>query len=292
MKFIIPFTFSRIEALKKRSKPFLKLTSRKKNKFDEYLKSIGSNLSSSEYKSICIRNFVINFTILIFLATLILFLLKMKFYYLFGPGFALLASGFLFFIQINYPKIISLNKTREIDKNLIAALQDVLVQLNSGVPLFSIMVNISQSDYGGVSDEFKRIVMEINSGESSINAIEKYAKLNSSEYFRRSLWQISNGMRSGSDMASVVKESIRNLNEEQTIQIQSYGNKLNPLIMFYMLIAVILPSLGITFLIILSSMMGLSELLVKGILIGTGIFIVLMQIMFLGVIKSKRPRLI
>ena len=80
-----------------------------------------------------------------------------------------------------------------------------------------------------------------------------------SKYFKRVLWQVSNGMRAGSDMGIVIRQGIRSLGEEQAIQIQSYGAKLNPLIMFYMLMAVIMPALGITFLIIISSLLDVGE---------------------------------
>ena len=103
---------------------------------------------------------------------------------------------------------------------------------------------------------------------------------------------MSNGMRSGSDLAMIIQEGISNLNEEQEIQIQSYGSKLNPLIMFYMLIAVIFPSLGITFLIIISSILNLPGAITKLILFIIFGFVIFMQIMFVGLIKSRRPSLL
>jgi hypothetical protein len=99
-------------------------------------------------------------------------------------------------------------------------------------------------------------------------------------------------MRSGSDISAVIDESIRFLNQEQLLQIQSYGNKLNPLIMFYLLVTIILPALGITFLIIIASMLGLSQNAVIGIFVGMFIMVVIVQTGFLGIIKSIRPSLL
>ena len=168
----------------------------------------------------------------------------------------------------------------------------MLVQLESGVPIFQIISNVSTSNYGFVSYEFKKAVNEINSGISQIDALESLIKRNSSVYFKRILWQLSNGLRSGSDMSVVLRDVIDNLNKEQAIQIQSYGGKLNPIIMFYMLITVILPSLGVTFLTIISSMLNLSSTLVELMFVTVFVFVVLMQIMFLGLIKSRRPSLL
>ena len=99
-------------------------------------------------------------------------------------------------------------------------------------------------------------------------------------------------MRSGSNMSTIIKAGIKNLSEEQAIQIQSYGGRLNPLVMFYMLMAVILPALGITFFIIISSMLNLPENVIKLVFFGIFGAIVFIQIMFIGLLKSRRPSLL
>lgn len=292
MIFKVPFSVSDIEILKRKSKPYLKFAKKKNENLETYLKSAGVKLDSRQYIAICIRSFVLNILIFSVIFTSGLGVMRISNFFIYGVIAAFLVSGLVYLNQYNYPKIFALNKLRSVERNLISVLQDMLVQLNSGVPLFRIIVNISDSDYGEVSKEFGKIAKEINSGVSQIEAIEKYGKLNTSKYFQRILWQISNGMRSGSDMTNVIEDAIKNLTEEQEIQIQNYGGKLNPLIMFYMLMAVILPSLGITFLIILSSMLGLEETLVYILFFGIFGFVVLMQVMFLGVIKSRRPSLL
>jgi len=178
------------------------------------------------------------------------------------------------------------------EKNLIPALGDILVQLNSGVPLFNILVNISSSDYGELSEEFKKAVKKINAGLPQVEVLEELGEKNSSIYFKRTLWQISNGMRAGSDISVVISESIKSLSEEQILQIQNYGNKLNPMIMFYMLSSVILPALAITFLTIISSMVGLTQSITTLLFAALFVFVVIIQTMFIGIIKSIRPSLL
>jgi len=98
-------------------------------------------------------------------------------------------------------------------------------------------------------------------------------------------------MRAGSDMDVIIKDSLKSLSEEQLIQIQNYGNKLNPLIIFYMLISVIIPALSITFLTIISSMVNLQKDLTTILFLGLFAGVVFIQIMFLGIIRSQRPNL-
>jgi len=293
MRFQIPLTFSPIEKLKIRSR-FLAshIQYKSKSKLEGDLKNSGIDISREEYISICLNTFFVLFIVLFIISSTILIFLRIKYFYLLGFGFALLFSGFVFFSQMAYPSIYVMRREKNIEKNLIPALQDILIQLSSGVPLFSVLVNISAADYGELSIEFKKAVRKISAGSPEQEVLEGLSKRNPSTFFKRTLWQISNGMNAGSDMTFVIEDSIKSLVEEQMIQIQNYGNKLNPLIVFYMLIAVIIPALSITFLTIISSMVDLPQTTTIILFIGFFIFVVLMQIMFLGLIKSRRPSLL
>ena len=101
------------------------------------------------------------------------------------------------------------------------------------------------------------------------------------------LWQIINALRTGSDVSESLKSVIEQITKEQIIEIKTYAKKLNPLAMFYMIIAVILPSLGITMLIVLSSFISLQ--LSLPLLVGIAILLGLLQMIFFVVIKSSRP---
>jgi len=293
MKFKIPLTLSDIGTLKRLSKFFSsKIKPRKKSKLNQNLQDLEINLTREEYLGIIFRSFIINFSILFVISSTALFLFHVEKYYLIALGLAFLFSFFIFFTQMIYPTIFISRKQREIEKNLLSALDDILIQINSGIPLFNIMVNISDGDYGELSQEFKKAVKKINSGVPESDALKYLGKINPSIFFRRTLWQISNGMNSGSNMDIVIKESIKTLNEEQIIQIQKYGNYLSPLIVMYMLLAVIIPALSVTFLTIISSMVSLPKNMSMLMFVALYLFDVLFQVMFLGMIKSRRPSLL
>jgi len=293
MRFRIPLTFASTEILKKRSKVFYSLLREKgKSKLDENLKSCGVDLSRKEYIAICIRTFLYALVILYLVSATVLLVVGNSYFYLWSIGLSLVFSLFIFFSQLVYPQTFVAKRQRNIEKNLLSALEDILVQLSSGVPLFSVLVNISDSDYGELSEEFKKAVKKINAGSPEQEVLEELSEKNTSVFFKRTLWQISNGLNAGSDMTFVIRDSIKSLNEEQMIQIQNYGNKLNPLMVFYMLIAVIVPSLSVTFLTIISSMINLPEFTTTLAFISLFVLVVFIQIMFLGLIKSRRPSLL
>ena len=196
MNFKIPFTISDIEKLKKKSKFFSsKIHYKKESLLGNYLRPADVDLNRQEYLGIIIRFFLTSFPVFLILTTTILFFLSVKSFILFGLLLSISFSSFILFSQLVYPRIFIARKEREIEKNLLSVLQDILIQLNSGVPLFSILVNISSSRYGVLSEEFRKAVKRINSGEPESQVLNNIGKDNPSVLFRRTLWQISNGMK-------------------------------------------------------------------------------------------------
>lgn len=255
------------------------------------LSQAGIELDEREYLSIVL------FTA-IFISTIIFLPLLIVSISLAGVSTGILISVLIyavfFFIIIQYlkmyPKLIIKRRVANLERNLIFALRDIYVQVKSGVSIFDTLVSVSSGSYGAVSKEFKEVIKAVNTGVPMDTALENLIIKNPSVYFRRVIRQISNGIKAGSDISIVMKSIIENMSAEQKIEIRKYGSKLNPLTLVYMMVAVILPAIGITFMIVLSTFSGLSisEPMFWGILL----FLAIFQFMFIGIIKSKRPNLI
>lgn|SRR3989344_1114511 len=250
------------------------------------------NLNPAEYASMCITASIVFFIFINIFFSILLFLIKIENAILLSILVSIPITLFILIQQMLYPKLVAGRKIRDIERNLLPALQNIIVQLNSGVPLFNVLVSISNEDYGEVSKQFAVAVKKINAGISQVEVLDQIATKNPSLYFRRAIWQLVNGMKSGADIGIVIRQIISSLSEEQLIQIQRYGGQLNPLAMFYMLITVILPSLGITFLIVISSFISSSEFITKLVFWGLYVFVFFFQIMFIGIIKTRRPTLL
>jgi len=199
-----------------------------------------------------------------------------------------LIIGFLsFFYIILYPRLIIARKVKDLEKNLLYSLRHLLIQVKSGVPLFDGLVSVSNGNYGLISKELKECAKKISTGLDQTIALEEVALKNPSLHFRRVLWQITSSIRTGADLGGTLESIVHNLSEEQKVMIRKYGSQLNPLAMMYMMLAVIIPSLGITFLIIFSAFSGVAvtESLFFAILIALAFF----QFTFIGIVKSRRP---
>ncbi len=193
---------------------------------------------------------------------------------------------FSFFTGAKLPERLSKKRVRLLERDLPYALRHILIEVRSGIPLYQAMVSVSEN-YGEASKEFERIVKEIHAGTPEIEALQNAILRNPSLQFRRSLWQIINSLESGADISSTLDSLVESIVDNQILDVQKYGKELNPYTLIYMLAAVILPSLGVTFLMVLSTFTGLktSDSLFYGIL---G-FLIIFQYFFINFIRSKRP---
>lgn len=203
----------------------------------------------------------------------------------FGVSGALALMSFLYINM--YPKLLVARKIREMERCLLYALRHLTIQIKSGVPLYDSLVSLTQQDYGLLSKEVAECVKKISTGWSTEQALDELALRNPSPYFRRIVWQITNAMRSGVELGGVLENALENLIAEHRVAIRRYGSQLSPLVMLYMMLAVLIPSMGITFLFILASFTGLP--LSETLLWLTLGLLAFFQFSFVGLVKSRRP---
>jgi archaeal flagellar protein FlaJ len=193
---------------------------------------------------------------------------------------------FMFFYFFQLPNVKINRIDREINKEIVYAGRFLVVELESGVTMYDAMRNVGKN-YPVVGAYFNLIVEKINFGTAIEDAVSEALELCPSQSMTKLLWQISNSLRTGSDIAAPLKSVIETLIREQQIMVTEYGRKLNPLAMFYMLIAIIIPSLGVTMLTIVSIFAGFKlDLPILLVVVGG---IGFMQFMFVAMINSIRP---
>ena len=199
-----------------------------------------------------------------------------------------LVIGLLIFIYAQlYPTMIIMQRVRELEKGTLFALRHMLIRIRSGVGLFDAMASIARGGYGVVSDEFEVTVRKMASGMVESQAMDEMALDNPSPYFRKVVWQISNAMKTGADISDVLQHLVEGLSFDQRIAIKESGAQMNPIALMYMMLTVIMPSMGIVFIIALSLFMGFNfpPTVFYAILGGLALF----QYVFIGIVKNRRP---
>lgn len=202
-------------------------------------------------------------------------------------GFGLLTSFAIVLYALFYPQMIIIKRVRELEKGTLFALRHMLIRIRSGVSLFDAMASIAKGGYGVVSDEFERTVRKMGAGMEQAQSMDDMALSNPSQYFRRVIWQLANAMKTGAEITEVLQHLVDGLSFDQRIKIRESGAQMNPIALMYMMFTVILPSMGIVFIIALTLFMGIN--------IPNSIFYVILgalimfQYVFVGIVKNRRP---
>lgn len=192
----------------------------------------------------------------------------------------------MFFYMLRVPDAKIAMQQKAINKELIFLGRFIVIEMEAGVPLYQVMKNVANS-FDLVGKSFQDMVNKIDMGTSMEDAMEEIIETTASADLRKILWQLLNVVRTGTDVINSLNVVIEQIMREQMIEVTGYGKKLNPLAMFYMIIAVIMPSLGIIMLIVMSAFMEIKFNL--GFLLTISGLLGFVQFMFLAMIKSSRP---
>ncbi|MFA6088386.1 MAG: type II secretion system F family protein [Candidatus Woesearchaeota archaeon] len=202
-----------------------------------------------------------------------------------GAGFGL---GFMFFfLMMTYPKTLAKKKADMVDRYLIYALKDFLMQISAGNSVYNACVEIANANYGQVSIEFEIVAKKIQTGMPVEQALEEIAKHNDSKYFKKVIWQLVNTIRAGASLKEALFSIINDLNESQKSKIIGFANELNLWSLIYMLFAVAIPSIGTTMMVILSAFGGAN--LSRGTFVLFLVICAFIQFAIIGFIKARRP---
>ncbi len=294
---LLPFPYKGIKGACKTLYPMATEIAKFFPSLEEDLKNVDSQLDAKEYISAALFMLMFYFSVISFIVG--------AWAYRSGQisgmdgwvmllSIAFLVSCAFFMYAMVFPKWMFSKKKVELERNLLFATRHIMVQTSAGVPLFDALVSASEEygnaemDYGEISKEFNKIVKEVRGGKELTEALEESAVRNPSKYYRRVIWQLSNSQKAGTDVGVSLQVVVDFLSNEQRIMIREYGSQLNPLALFYMLMCIIAPSMGLVFMMIASTLVEIpvNEGTFGAILIG----LVVMQVMFIGLIKSRRPK--
>lgn len=204
----------------------------------------------------------------------------------------LLAGFFVFFFmyKLNILKVDTAisKQAKNIDKDVLFAGRFLLIKLNSGKPLITAFEEASQG-FGSATNYFQEIMRDIELGTPLEKALDKATEYCPSKKLKKILFQISNALRIGVDVTDFLDAILEEIAEEQLTEIVRYGKKLSSLTLFYMLAAIVFPSLGMTLFVVVASMISIDlNLTMFSIILGLLAFL---QFIFISLFKSARPNM-
>jgi len=181
-----------------------------------------------------------------------------------------ICGSFLFFpfIYKFYLNAISVQVSklgREVDSDILFVSEYLLVSLESGLPIGNAIENLSKIRRpGGVF--FSRIYTEFKTGKSFDEALEEGIRFSPSKNMKNLIKKLKDSINIGVDLKSVLETYINDSSEKKILDAKAFSKKLNPIVMMYLLLGIVIPSLGVTFFILAAAMLEMTPGLLKMIL--------------------------
>ena len=292
----LPMPYPRAVAIAKIFKPFAAMVSKMNPSIETDAEQAGLVFDIGQYSCVAILTGIVYFVSVAAALMLVLMnpevqlnlgsdkLAAMQTTFLMGA----VVVGMVMAAQVMYyPKILSNQKAKEIEKDLLYALRHLTVQMRSGAILYQALRSVAQGGYGEVSKEFSTTVKQISAGTPAANAIGNTALRNKSPTFRKILWQLENGVRTGTDLGEMLMRLTQNHFEEQKIAIQKFGKEMNGLSMIFMIVTVIFPVMLVVT-IALATFLPVPQIPSSYLYLFL-IVIAILQFFFIGFVKEKRP---
>ncbi len=186
----------------------------------------------------------------------------------------------------NYPKLQAQKRKKKIDEKTIFAIREIMIKVGSGEPIFNALLDIANGDFDVVSDEFKITVEEIQTGISQETALGNLSRRVPSQSLKRAIDIIVNTIKSGSDIHETLALINDMLIKKQQSDMRAYAGELTPMSMAYMLVSVVMPSLGMSVFVILGS---LAHMNIQDLIYMIPPFLAIFQIFFMGMVGGRRP---
>lgn len=191
-----------------------------------------------------------------------------------------------FFYFMHYADALIAKAQKQVSKEIVFAGRFLIIELESGVPIYQAFQALARN-YEHTGKYFAEIIERVDLGTSMEQSLNEAVQLAPSNDLRRMFWQVLNSLKTGSEVADALSSVFDQIVREQQISVKEYGRKLNPMAMFYMMVAIIIPSLGTIMLIVMSTFLGLDlNMLFFGVIVGANILI---QLIFLTMIRAQRP---
>lgn len=212
------------------------------------LKKAGHKLTPFQYVNQTINMTIMSVIALLFIAypffkdnTLLLILVEISAAIILAP---ILFKFWFSFVDVQIRKY-----ARNLEGDLLFVSEYLLVTLESGIPLGNAIHRLSEMKRpGGVF--FKRIYTDFKTGSNLETALDNGADYAPCDSVKILLKRLKDSLEIGIDLKQILENFIDEASQRKITEIKAFSKKLNPIVMMYLLLGIVIPSLGVTFLIL------------------------------------------
>ncbi len=257
------------------------------------LKRARMGYSLQEYISVAILTGLIVFCVEFPMLCVIFVILSQNplFSFIFSFTISIFLSLTFFYTMMSYPKIVIMERAKEIDKFLPFASVYLSTIAGSKVPLHQVFKIFSKySEYGQFTEEISSIVNDTETFGMDVNtALERAVERSSSKNLRELFWGLLSMNRTGGDVNLFLREKAKTFMTEYRRKLYEFSHQLTMFIEIY-ITAIILGAVFFTILsAIFSGLAGIGSNIIFLQFLIIFLFLPIVSAAFIIFIKSIAP---
>lgn len=142
---------------------------------------------------------------------------------------------------LKYPTMIAKQRAKEIDSDLPFALRHMSTLLKAGVDLYKVIRTIAGSDYGTLSKEMTKTVLEVDEGADIKDALRALSLRTKSFALKNAINHVLRALKSGGNLSEVMSTIANDVSYQIMSEIEAFSGKMNFFGVIYIFIGIVVP---------------------------------------------------
>lgn len=198
-------------------------------------KSLIQHLVLSVIYSILLTAFITILTGIILAFVNILFLVLIPF-----------IAGFIFILSIlSFAYLAPMQKAKQrgimIDTELPYALRHISTELQAGIGLYKTLQSVAKNDYGVLSEEMSRTIIEIENGTDTKTALRHMALRSQSKNLNTAIFHIVRTLNTGGNLSQSIDSVADTVSFDLMESAKQFGEKMNFFGIIFIFVAIVMP---------------------------------------------------
>jgi flagellar protein FlaJ len=208
-----------------------------------YLYSANMHYSSKQYIALTVAGSTIAFIIALLVSSAVLTILQVE---LATRVLAIIISSVLVFIisaiiVLMIPKQRAISRGNAVSIELPFALRHMSTELRAGIGLYRTLQAVASSDYGALSEEFARVITEVEEGTDTKDSLRHLALRTQSRALRNAIIQIIRALKTGGNLSESMSEIAEDVSFNLRMAVREFGQRMNFFGVVYIFGAIVLP---------------------------------------------------
>jgi len=208
-----------------------------------YLYSANMHYSSKQYLALTVAASTIVFVVTLLASTAAFTLLGIA---LITRVIAVLVISVMSFIMstaliLLVPKQRAIARGNAISIELPFALRHMATELRAGIGLYKTIQAVASADYGVLSEEFARVITEVEEGTDTRDALRHLALRTQSKALRTAIIQISRALKTGGNLSESMNDIAEDVSFEMRIAVSEFGQRMNFFGVIFIFGAIVFP---------------------------------------------------